>query len=81
MTLWWRDAWCPRCEAAPGEHCVSAKGRRTTTHADRHREGAYIQFYVDEGGYEDDEYDPNDYVTVERPSRSMITVHLPGDAP
>jgi hypothetical protein len=78
VTLWWKSVWCPYCEAAPGDHCMSKTGKRVATHVDRHREAAYQLF---DGGPEDDEDGPDlDFVRV-RPSRGMTTVYLPGDAP
>jgi hypothetical protein len=76
MTLWWKQVWCPYCQAPPGEHCVSKNGKRVTTHADRHAEGAYAVF---EGYSDGDEYD--DFELVGPPPRPMKTVYLPGDAP
>lgn len=78
MTLWWKQVRCPYCGVPPGEHCVSKTGKRVTTHADRHAEGAYAVF---EGyGYDDDEYDEEEMDAPPK-YRGMITVYLPGDAP
>jgi hypothetical protein len=79
MTLWWKQVWCPYCQAPPGEHCVSKNGKPVATHVDRHAEGAYAIF----SGYDyedDDEYHP-DMEYDAAPSRPMVTVYLPGDAP
>jgi hypothetical protein len=82
MTLWWKQVWCPYCQAPPGEHCVSKSGKRVTTHADRHAEGAYAVFEGYGGDEYDDEYDEGDpYEYAWREPRPMLTVYLPGDAP
>jgi hypothetical protein len=96
VTLWWKDAWCPRCEAAPGRRCVSANGLYTTTHVDRHREGNRVHFgrpVTDEFPLPDDwedfieeftSEDEEEYMTTTMPPptyRAMVTVYLPGDAP
>jgi len=56
---------------------VSVSGRRTSTHADRHREGAYFVFNGDYEFLDDDDY----HLVLPRPSRLMKTVYLPGDGP
>jgi hypothetical protein len=82
MTLWWKQVWCPYCQAPPGEHCVSKNGKRVTTHADRHAEGAYAVFeeYNPDTMWppdDDDDWELADFP----PPRPMKTVYLPGDAP
>jgi len=59
---------------------VSVSGRRTSTHADRHREGAYFVFNGDYEFLGDDDYDLVVPLPL-RPPRPMITVYLPGDGP
>lgn len=89
MTLWWKEAWCPYCQAPPGQHCVSKTGKRVTTHADRHAAGAYEVFGLSDE-YDADEYDDystadlndlNMYITRPPSHPAMVTVYLPGDAP